>query len=364
MTEHKEQIPRTLRQIAKAANVSLATVSYVLNGKGRVSDERRQHIESLLEAAGQKPKYQLQPIIYICHHARLSDITTFPPLLNKYEGLSEACGEAGLGVRLEFIHKESGSIADDVKRILQHKPGGIVLDSDLKEQMPEAVELFFKHNIPTIQLGHTIYSNTTDAVIVDDYHGAYTGTKHLIKQGHKRIATIRWSSQTDPASSRKHRGYVSALQDAKIPVIDQYIVESQPKRESNFIMGRSAVEQLLALPSPPTAVFVENSFISPALLYPVSTDERELPKAISSLDMVHFEAWNIDTIEMVMHGIFSYPPRNTKLLRIDWKNMAIIAGKRLVDRIRDNSLPVDVIRVSSRLIQINHMTSSVLLDTE
>lgn len=346
----------TLREIAAKADVSVAAVSYVLNGKGGISRPRRRQISQLLEEAGLKPRYLRYPTFYICTHRSLTDMSFHAPFFQKYDGLNSSFHEFDVGFRLEFLHRPGGrSLDGQLQELLSYKPGAVILDSDLDHDLPKVAAFFESQDVPALQVGHTTRTEDVDAVVIDDFGGAYTATRHLIEAGHKRIATIRWHVNIDPASSRKHSGFICAMNDAGLPVRPEYVVESPPKREGRNLTGRVAAARLVSLAEPPTAVFVENSFVSASLLYPIDPSEQELPAAIQSLDMVHFEAWHLDFIEHVMAGVFNYPTRRAKLMRIDWSELGRVAAKQIVDRLKGGEPSGQVIRLAPQLVTVDAM---------
>ena len=119
------------------------------------------------------------------------------------------------------------------------------------------------------------------------------------------------------------------------------------------------MEQLLALPEPPTAVFVENSFISPSLIYAVNAREGELPKPIRELDIIHFEAWHLEWVEQLMAGKLSYPERKTKLLRVNWEELGRMAAKRLLERMEGRESGPEVLQIVPKLYAVDgeHFTA-------
>lgn len=340
----------TLQEIARKADVSVASVSYVLNGKGRISEHRRQKIGRLLLEAGLKPRQKRHPAFYICDHREYHHSSAFTPFLHKYEGLNSVFSGDGIDLRIEFLHRPGANdVKAQLREILSYKPSAVILDSDLGSDAPAVADFFERSEVPVVQVGHTVRAPGVDAVVVDDFTGAYTATRHLVQVGHTRIATIRWNVAGDPASNKKFAGYQCALREAGIEQRPEYVVESPLGRHENQLTGRVAVEQLLALPEAPTAVFVENSFVSASLLYPIDPAERELPTAIRALDMVHFEAWHLDVVEQVMAGVFNYPPRRTKLLRPNWEELGRVAGKRCLDRINGQPATDETIQLAPRL---------------
>ncbi|MEX0654854.1 MAG: LacI family DNA-binding transcriptional regulator [Phycisphaeraceae bacterium] len=343
----------TLQDIARKADVSVAAVSYVLNGKGRISEQRRRKIGRLLAEAGLKPRPKRRPAFYICDHREYRHPSAFTPFLEKYDGLNSVFREANVDLRVEFLHRPNGkALSGQLRELLSYKPAGVILDSDLGDDLPAVARFFEGQGVPALQIGHTVRAPGVDAVVIDDFGGAYAATRHLVEAGHTRIATIRWRVAEDPASAKKYAAFQCALQDAGLAERPEYVVQSPPGRRGDRLTGRVAVEQLLALPEPPTAVFVENSFVSASLLYPIDPSEPALPEAIRRLDMVHFEAWHLDVIEQVMAGVFNYPTRRTKLLQINWEELGRMAGKRSLDRINGQTETVENIQLAPRLVEV------------
>lgn len=344
--------PVTLRDIAQTANVSVATVSYVLSGKGRMSADTRRQIERLLREAGLRPRYKRYPVVYVSARREFNDMQAFNPLLQIYDGLSASFRESDVALRMEFIVSSGAALRQQLPQLFNYRVGGVVLDSNLRDDLAIIAEFFAEQKAPVVQIGHIVRAPAVDAVIVDSFTGAYNAVKHLIAEGHRRIATIRWDVADDPASGKKHAGYVCALQEAGLAAAPELIVESPHTREGDELPGRVAVDRLLALRNPPTAVFVENSFVSPSLMYTINESERGRPKALQELDVVHFEAWHLEWVEQVMAGKLAYQQRRTKLLRISWDEIGRVAARRLVERMEGLSGQGEVIQLVPKLVQV------------
>ncbi len=342
--------PVTLREVAARANVSVATVSYVLSGKGRMAPKTRRHVENLLREAGLRPRFKRYPVVYLCDHREFFDMQAFNPFLQTFDGLSAALHDADLTLRVEFLHRPGQkALKDQVAELIASRIGAVVLDSNLRGDVEEVAKLLQPHEVPAIQIGHTVRSSLLDAAVIDNFGGAYMATRHLIRQGHTRIATIRWNVAGDPASAKKYAGFTCALAEANLPIRPEYIVESPYTKDNDIQPGRVAVQQLLDLPEPPTAVFVENTFISPSLIYTINERESQLPPAIAALDMVHFEAWHLEWLEQVIAGKLSFSPRRTKLLRINWEELGRMAAKRLLERMEGRAAGPEILQLVPKL---------------
>jgi LacI family transcriptional regulator len=342
--------PVTLREVAAKANVSVATVSYVLSGKGRMAPQTRRHVEGLLREAGLRPRYKRYPIVYLSDHREFSDMQAFNPFLQMFDGLSSALQEADLTLRIEFLHKPGKqSPRDQIAELIGSRIGAAVLDTNLRDDVEDVARLLQQQEIPAVQVGHTVRSTLIDAAVIDSFGGAYAATRHLISQGHTRIATIRWNVSGDPASAKKFAGFTCALSEAGVSLPEEYVVESPYTKDEDVQPGRVAVERLLSLPQPPTAVFVENTFISPSLIYTINERETQLPPAIAKLDMVHFEAWHLEWLEQVIAGKLSFSHRKTKLLRINWEELGRMAARRLLERMEGRTGGPEVLQLVPKL---------------
>jgi LacI family transcriptional regulator len=106
-----------------------------------------------------------------------------------------------------------------------------------------------------------------DNIMLDEVKAAEEAVSFLIKQGHRRIATIAGPENTWSGRLRK-RGYIKALQAHGIPIETELIHETRYRRS----FGAQAMQELLALPRPPTAVFAANDLLAiDALLFAIDS---------------------------------------------------------------------------------------------
>lgn len=343
----------TLKDIAQKASVSVASVSYVLNGKGRVSPEKRREVQEMLRQAGYRPKHLRYPVFYVSDHRRYDDQSGFFPFIQQYDGMNAVFHEEGVALRVEFLYMPNArDLRTQLQALASYRPGAVVLDSNLDSDMEQVGGFFEDQGIPAVQIGYVSHSSQFDAVVVDGFGGAHEAVRYLIQRGHTRIGTIRWNVSEDAASAQKHAGYVCALQEAGVAVRPEYVVESPFRKTPGRPTGRVAVEQLLALDEPPTAVFVENSFVSPSLIYPSRPGEVELPDAIRALEMVHFEAWSLDGVRQILLGKLDFAQARATLLRINWEELGRVAARRVLARLGGAQATGEVIRLAPRLVDL------------
>ena len=111
-----------------------------------------------------------------------------------------------------------------------------------------------KSGIPVVLIDRDIRGARFDGVFVDNFGGAYDGVDVLIRNGHRKIAVIAGPSTSKPGKERL-QGYRQAMEDAGIPVQEEYIAYGDFKSEKAY----ESTKYLLGLKNPPTAIFSSNN---------------------------------------------------------------------------------------------------------
>jgi len=345
----------TLQHIAEDAGVSVATVSNVLNGKGRMSDDLRRRVGRMLRDRGVRPRLKRRRILYLTDQRMFQNLVMTSPFMAKFQGLSHGLNERDLQIDLQFIDTDRDVSPRAIAPLVERRPGMVVLDTDLHDAVDRLAQLFAREQVPSIQVGHVVRSPQCDAVVIDDFEGARLATRYLIQQGHERVGTLRWNVAGDPASASKHAGYLAALAEVGREADPSLIVEAPYKRTAQRLTGRTGLNELLDQADPPTAVFVENSFVSPSLVYPNSMQDQRFDQQVRALEMVHFEAQHLDIMEQVLAGMLQFPSRDAQVLRVDWEAVGGVAADRVLQRLVEPEGPPAVVKVAARLYRLKGM---------
>ncbi len=198
----------TIRDVAKVAEVSVATVSRVLNNKGYVNEDTRKRVEAAIESLNYKPnavarslfKKQSKMIGLI-----VPDITNpfFPQLARAVEDVTNQ-----LGYTLVLCNSDEDIIKEQkyIEALNQkYVDGFIVVTSTLKAEHIKDLK------VPIVALDRPINSDTP-TVSVNNYDGARNATKYLIDAGCQKIAHVRGPHNVLPADER-YRGYLDEVKD-------------------------------------------------------------------------------------------------------------------------------------------------------
>jgi LacI family transcriptional regulator len=364
----------TLKDIAKRADVSTALVSCILNGKGRASEKVRSKVLALLEEAGYRPRYARKSFFYLLDLNRITESGKTIPVMRMLKGAEQTLDEDGIHLQVEFISSGEGdasaplrsprsnsgplhgqSLREQLEFILQSQPGAVFVGTD-EPWLDRACAFFDKAGVPLMQMGYDTEIPRYSAVVVDSFSGAHSATRLLLEHGHRRVATLRWCYAVAAVNSnRKFAGYSAALTDAGLSVDPAYVKTiTTGQMESRWTPARTCLEELLRLPEPPTALFVENSFVSMPLLYSLPGDHGSLPPAVRGLDMVHFEDWPLDPAEDIAAGKLGHQLRSTTVLAIEWEAIGRLAARMLVEKVRGTgAAQPGVVRIAPLLQQLN-----------
>jgi DNA-binding LacI/PurR family transcriptional regulator len=230
----------TIRDIARVAGVSAGTISRALKNEPGLTEATRQMV---LEAARQlgydfcklRPK-RLRRLTFLLHrqHNTASSSPFYSPVLH---GAEEACRKQGIVLSFMAVGPADGLI----DQIRMHAPDGIVCAGFFEPETLSALRSTGKQLV-LIDMQLRGYSSVNP----DNMMGGYLATKHLIDTGRTRVGFI--SGPLSHYSIRERaRGYRQALFEEGIL--------ADPRLEAGLPDG---VEQLLALPHPPDAVFCYN----------------------------------------------------------------------------------------------------------
>jgi LacI family transcriptional regulator len=241
----------TIKDVAREAKVSVATVSRVLNGSGPVSEDTSRLIR---EIAGR--------MRYVPHNGARSLITSktqtlgvlLPDLYGEFfseviRGMDDTAQRHGFHLLISRSYSDKHGIETAMRAMRGRVDGVAVMSPDLDAESLSNVP----STIPVVLLCSVSRGNEIDSLTIHNCRGAREMVSDLVARGHVCIAIIKGSPRNYDAAERL-RGYRMALREAGINP------EASLEREGDFTEagGYAAAQELLAMKERPTAIFAAN----------------------------------------------------------------------------------------------------------
>lgn len=247
----------TIKDVAQRARVSIATVSYVLNGTGAVSDEKRQAVLDAVTALHYQPSYRGRALqarrsmtLAVGVPQGMDADTQWGPLL---AGLANGAAQAGYHILL--VAGSPDRSETDAATALHGSgqiDGMVLLDGEIRD---ERVDHLKAAGTPFICAART--DDGSAYVAIDGAAGMLEAMAHLIVRGHERIALLQPPLEQMVAAEQE-TGYRDALVEAGIGFVPELVIEGG----QTALAGYAATQELLALPEPPTAMIAGSAALA------------------------------------------------------------------------------------------------------
>jgi LacI family transcriptional regulator len=242
----------TIRDVAREAGVSVATVSRVLNDSGPVSEEVRLRIREVAARLHYVPNEAARSLI-----SNKTDTigVLLPDLYGEFfseviRGLDQAARRSGYHLLVSSSHNDLAEIAAAV-RVMQGRVDGLVVMSPHLEPCALATQL--PRSLPAVLLNCAASGEAVDSIDLDNFGGAYAMVRHLLALGRRRVAIITGAARNHDAAERL-RGYRAALRDAGAEMSERWELAGDFSESA----GYDAARRLAGMRPRPDALFASN----------------------------------------------------------------------------------------------------------
>ncbi len=240
----------TILDVSKAAGVSVATVSRVLNGKGQVSEATARRVLSAVEALAYAPNVSARNLRL--NESRIILIVA-PNITNPYythiiAGIGKAAHRMGYSAFLCTTEGDRAQTEGVLGMLPRRQADGAIL---LATEREAPWLLPYAEKYPLVACSEYDPALGVPRVSIDNYAAAREAMAHLIWLGHERIGLV--SSENQYISTRlRYEGYRDALCEAALPLRADYVRLGDS--DYSFKSGFDSAAQLLSLPDRPTAL--------------------------------------------------------------------------------------------------------------
>jgi LacI family transcriptional regulator len=322
----------TIKQVAEKAGVSTATISRVLTGRGYVSPERRQIVLEAVKELNYQPdraarnlRRGASQIIGIV----ISDLQN-PFFTSLIRGIEQTIEEDNFTLLLSNTDEDPRRENMQLRTLQAERVSGIVIAPCRPES--EMLRKLAAQHMPIVLIDRNLARPKLDTVTVRNQEAACEAVQHLVSIGHKRIAWISGPERVSTAAERQ-QGFLEGIQAAGLSIPEAYIQIGDFRQES----GYQAMQRLLELPAPPSAVLVGNNLMTLGALQAIHEDCLSIPQdmAIIGFDDMPWAASLQPPLTVIAQPTFE---------------MGVTAARLLLDRIVNPDLPTRNVILDTRLI--------------
>jgi LacI family transcriptional regulator len=310
----------TLKDVARAAGVSTATVARVIHEKGNIAEETRRQVEAVLNQTGYRinvvaqglRKQQTMSIGHILHSIMPNPFYAGVALGVEQEALKQGWGVLMINVQGDAQRERLG-----VETLIQRRVDAILFTAAVAESN---VKLALDAGLQVVQLQQPT-AVPTHQVTADNYVGSMAAVEHLIALGHRRIAYIgagptykrqdaTFLSRLGLVDQERFSGYLAALQKYQIPVDEQliafgryYSLDHEKRSDDGYVFTK----QFLQLEERPTAIFATCDILAAGALQAIYEQSLRVPEDISLVGFDNtfapYLAPPLTTVELPMFDI-------------------------------------------------------------
>jgi DNA-binding LacI/PurR family transcriptional regulator len=338
----------TIRDVAKYAGVSVATVSYVINGVNRVSDATKKKILEAIKHLGYKPDFtaislskkqskMLCVVFDLIEGGTLSPIFYENPYYSEFiRGLEYISRKNGYDVLISGVSKPEDCQNLITKRNLDGLISLGVFNRKIYEEMKTLT-------IPVVMIDkYEEFANHSHTIRIDDELGGYLATKHLIDYGHTGISFISPELTNNPVDKKRLLGYKRALNESNIFLNEDLIIEIEG---ASLKDGYKVGGKILEFSNRISAIFVTADILALGIIKFLNEHHKEVSKdySIVGFDNISISGFMTPGLTTISQDIF---------------NKGVAAGQILIDDIegriskpKNVNLSVELmIRDSTRLV--------------
>ncbi len=275
-TSDQIRSPASIKDIARMAGVSHSTVSRALRNSPLVNRKTTEEIQGIARGLGYQPSAIARGLVTRKSRTIGVVVTTIadPFVSEVVIGIELAANDNGYSVFLADSNADPAREQSVVHSFAERRVDGIVVTSSRVGAL--YTPLLSQMMVPIVLINNQHPGEFVHSVMIDNVQGSREATSHLIELGHRRIAYVgdRYGHQSD---AERLAGYREALEAASLPVAAGLVEYGDGRPEG----GIQAMDRLLALADPPTAVFCYNDMTALGVLRTLRVHGLHVPADIS-----------------------------------------------------------------------------------
>lgn len=283
----------TIKDIAKVAGVSYATVSRALNDHSEINEETKKKIKEIAKQMGYTPNAVARGLVKKNTNmiALLIPDITNPFYPEVARGVEDFARENGYCVFLCNTNWDEKNEQKYLNILKERRVDGIIIapvSMDTYDYISENNE-----DIPVVYIGNRMEDSKASYVVIDDFKAGYIATEYFVKLGHTNIAFIGGHDRTTSHIDRIN-GYKHALMENGLETDINSIKGFSFKKESGYGTFLEMVKNRRV----PTAIVAENDIIALGIMEAAEKHGYEIPKDISIIGIDDIEFGSLSKINL------------------------------------------------------------------
>ena len=267
----------TMEDVARLAGVSVSTVSAVVNNKGIVSPELTKRVQQAIEAIGFRPHAGARGLRLGRTHIIgmvIQDVAN-PFFVEVMRGVEDEAIKNGYEIMVCDSNGQSDLEEKHLNALYAQRVDGVLLAASDSYAVREVLA---RKHAPIVFVDCVPIRAKVTCVVTDNFEASYEATRYLIGLGHQRIAVIS-GRLVHSTSIDRVEGYRKAMQEANLPIREEYVTHGDSRIESGYHFGL----MLLKSPEPPTAIFTLNNRMTLGILRALRELKTPCPERVSVL---------------------------------------------------------------------------------
>jgi len=270
----------SIKEVAKLAGVSIATVSRCVNNPEKVTERTRLKVQDAITQTGYSPNTLAQSF----RRGRTNLVMVVLPSIGDpfftavMHGIRTAAKAKGYSVVIEETQLNTMTADEIGAMLVSRQTDGIILLASMSPFGTEILSAKSRRRLPIVVGCEKVSSDLADlpSVHIDNVAAAREATNYLIAQGHSRIGMIV-GQESSLLTKDRELGYRAAMKQAKLTIKDGWIAEGQ----LSIPGARQATRELLNHSDQPTAIFCANDEMAIGCLHEIKATGLKVPEDVS-----------------------------------------------------------------------------------
>jgi DNA-binding LacI/PurR family transcriptional regulator len=266
----------SISTVAERAGVSIATVSRVLNASKPVSTDTRERVEAAVAALGYRANALARSLTLGESRLLLVLVPDFanPFFSETIKGVESVMHRHGYSIVLGGVPDSQLKNRPSLDALYNRLVDGVISLANFDDLKPLIKEM---PDLPWVACSEHIEDSGLPHVSIDHGQAALDAVQYLINRGHRRIALLG-ADESYVWARRRHAGYEAALKRAGLPLDPQLV---RIARGTDYSFGMEAAGALLALETPPSAVFSVSDTLAIGAIKAFRRAGRRVPEDIA-----------------------------------------------------------------------------------